>query len=283
MKKNIIIAILALVAIGSFSYAAYLTVKKPAVIPSPAATTEQTTTTSQPTDSTNIHVFSPKSGDEVGLPIKVLGEVRTFENGYVVRIKDAKGNILREESGTALNGDAGQFNLFQSEINYPLPTTSAGTIEVFDYSAKDGSEIDKVTIPIKFGLTNYTNIKIYFTNNIDNPNSKDCQAVSSVSRRVSQDKDIAANAIKELLLGPTTAEAAKGFYNSINTGVTLNSIKIDNGVATVDFNDVLQAGVSGSCQITAIRAQITQTLKQFPTVKSVVISINGNSQGILQP
>jgi len=35
--------------------------------------------------------------------------------------------------------------------------------------------------------------------------------------------------------------------------------------------------------VTAIRAQITETLKQFPTVENVVISIDGRTEDILQP
>jgi len=45
----------------------------------------------------------------------------------------------------------------------------------------------------------------------------------------------------------------------------------------------LQYQVGGSCRVSAIRAQIIETLKQFSTVKNVVISINGRTEDILQP
>ncbi|PIP22172.1 MAG: hypothetical protein COX38_02115, partial [Candidatus Nealsonbacteria bacterium CG23_combo_of_CG06-09_8_20_14_all_39_25] len=48
-------------------------------------------------------------------------------------------------------------------------------------------------------------------------------------------------------------------------------------------DEQLEFQVGGSCKVSAIRAQITQTLKQFPTVDEVVISINGRTEDILQP
>jgi spore germination protein GerM len=69
----------------------------------------------------------------------------------------------------------------------------------------------------------------------------------------------------------------------IPSGTKLNSLIIKNGVATVDFNTKLTDGVAGSCKVGAIRAQIEETLKQFPTITDVTISVNGVSEGILQP
>ncbi|MBP6976514.1 GerMN domain-containing protein, partial [Candidatus Dojkabacteria bacterium] len=70
---------------------------------------------------------------------------------------------------------------------------------------------------------------------------------------------------------------------NINDGVEILSLSISKGVAYVDLSNELQEGVGGSCKVTSIRAQITETLKQFSTVDSVVISIEGESEDILQP
>ena len=84
--------------------------------------------------------------------------------------------------------------------------------------------------------------------------------------------------------GPTEAEKASGYMTSINPGVEIQSVAISAaGKVRVDFDQTLQEGVGGSCRVGMIRWQITETLKQFPTVKEVVISINGNSEEILQP
>jgi len=41
--------------------------------------------------------------------------------------------------------------------------------------------------------------------------------------------------------------------------------------------------MGGSCRVSAIRSQITQNLLQFPTIKNVIISVNGRTEDILQP
>lgn len=51
----------------------------------------------------------------------------------------------------------------------------------------------------------------------------------------------------------------------------------------IDFDERLEFQVGGSCRVAAISAQIRETLKQFPQVKEVIISINGRTEDILQP
>jgi len=69
----------------------------------------------------------------------------------------------------------------------------------------------------------------------------------------------------------------------VSPGIKIQSLTIENGVAKVDFNAQLDAGSGGACRSAAIIAQISQTLKQFSTVNSVIISINGQTEDILQP
>ncbi|MBA7661011.1 hypothetical protein ES703_69021 [subsurface metagenome] len=63
----------------------------------------------------------------------------------------------------------------------------------------------------------------------------------------------------------------------------IQKLIIENGVAKIDFDEQLEFQVGGSCRVVAIRAQITETLKQFPTVDNVIISIDGRTEDILQP
>ncbi len=62
-----------------------------------------------------------------------------------------------------------------------------------------------------------------------------------------------------------------------------NGGSIKDGAAYVDFDKTLDQNVAGSCRVIAIRAEITQTLKQFPNVNDVIISIDGRTEDILQP
>ena len=63
----------------------------------------------------------------------------------------------------------------------------------------------------------------------------------------------------------------------------LQDLVIEDGVATADFNARLDEGVAGSAMVMAIRGQIEQTLLQFPTVDEVVISVDGETEEVLQP
>ncbi|HQK63893.1 MAG TPA: GerMN domain-containing protein, partial [Candidatus Staskawiczbacteria bacterium] len=113
-----------------------------------------------------------------------------------------------------------------------------------------------------------------------------CNKVFEVKRTIPKTEGVARAAIEELLKGPTQQEIKSGYYTSINSGVKLNDISIQKTnppSALVDFDDKLEFQVGGSCKVGAIRAQITQTLKQFPSIEDVIISINGRTEDILQP
>jgi hypothetical protein len=103
-----------------------------------------------PSASANIEVLAPLTGDSIKTGFVVKGNARTFENVVNVRLSDSNGNVLNETYTTANAPDVGQFGPFNVIINYTTDATE-GILEVFQYSAKDGSEIDKVIIPLQFG------------------------------------------------------------------------------------------------------------------------------------
>jgi spore germination protein GerM len=63
----------------------------------------------------------------------------------------------------------------------------------------------------------------------------------------------------------------------------LRKLTIVDGVATADFSKEMRAYGGGSLRVTLIRQQIERTLMQFPTVRQVVITIEGESEGVLEP
>lgn len=141
-----------------------------------------------------------------------------------------------------------------------------------------------------------TSVKVYFSNKIVDPNAEQCDLVSYVKREVQapvsanegglekiEEGEMIFLALKELLKGPTDQEIQSGFYTSINEGVEIESIYVENGQARIEFNEALNQGVAGSCRVIAIRSQIEKTVLQFPRIEKVIISINGNSEEILQP
>lgn len=103
--------------------------------------------------STNIIVYAPRMNERVGTPIVIEGEARVFENSVSYRLLDSKGGIIAEGFTTANSPDIGQFGPFRAELVYQAENDGAGTIEVFWYSAKDGTPADVVTIPVTYTRT----------------------------------------------------------------------------------------------------------------------------------
>ena len=125
-------------------------------------------------------------------------------------------------------------------------------------------------------------IRVFFMNNNLDPEIT-CNKVFPVERTIAETPAVGRAALEELFLGPAPAEALEGFTTSLNPGVQLNSLTIASGTAYADFSTELDKDIGGSCRVTAITAQIRETLKQFPTVQKVIISRNGDSETVLQP
>ena len=148
----------------------------------------------------------------------------------------------------------------------------------------------------------FKTISVFFSNVKNDPEALDCETTYPVERVLGRMTDneksalgeFAYLAVADLLKGPTEQEKAQGFFTSITAGARVQRVIIEGGIAHVDFNDRLNEGIArlaeasggaraGSCRVRAIRSQITETLKQFPEIKEVIISVNGESEGILQP
>lgn len=124
-------------------------------------------------------------------------------------------------------------------------------------------------------------VKTYFFNDSVYKNN-DCTETSPITRTVFDTKNLAEASLRLLLEGPTDAEIDNGYTSSIPRGVWLNSVKIEDGVASADFSKELSS-TAGSCNVIAITSQIEKTLLQFPTIKKVKISVEGKTEGILEP
>lgn len=232
----------------------------------------------------NIIVHMPKAGDGISAPIILRGEARVFENALNYEFVNEDGKILAKNFLTVQSPDIGQYGPFEAEIFFAQTFAQKTILNVFNYSARGGSKENVVKIPLTFnGDNELTVVKAHFSNSELSEGTDDCSKVYPVERLTPKTEKIATAAVLELLRGTTSKERDSGFMTSINQGVRLNKLTIQNGTAKADFNEQLDFQVGGSCRVAAIRAQITETLKQFPTVQNVVISINGSVDDILQP
>lgn len=94
-----------------------------------------------------IWVISPAAGEKVSSPITLHGSASVFEGTVNYRLKDDAGNILAEGFTTALMDEFYRGD-FDASIPFEPTAAGQGQLEVFTQSAMDGSEIDKVIIPV---------------------------------------------------------------------------------------------------------------------------------------
>ena len=97
-----------------------------------------------------ISVRQPRPHDLVDDPVVVCGVGTGFEGDLTARLRDASGRKLAEENVRA--GGTGIWGNFGKRLRLRrLPRDPRGTLEIFEHSAKDGSEIHKRVVPIVFG------------------------------------------------------------------------------------------------------------------------------------
>ena len=119
-------------------------------------------------------------------------------------------------------------------------------------------------------------IKLYY---YDEENDRDesgtilCSAAGlvAVERTIPSSQIPLTEAIELLLKGALTPdEEARGITTEFPLeGVTLKRVSIEDGAATLTFDDPLHKTSGGSCRASILSAQIEATAKQFPTVQEV--------------
>jgi Immunoglobulin-like domain of bacterial spore germination/Sporulation and spore germination len=90
---------------------------------------------------------SPLIGDRVSSPVTVSGTANVFEATVSLRILDENGDEIARTFTTATCG-TGCRGDYSVAVAYSVDHEQAGTIEVFESSAQDGSMINVVDIPV---------------------------------------------------------------------------------------------------------------------------------------
>lgn len=239
------------------------------------------------TNSENIKVFNLEVNQVVKSPLIILGEAAGwyFEASFPARIEDAGGNVLAQAPAQAKSDwMTTEFVPFETKLEFETPTTKTGFVVLMaDDPSGLNQNVEYIKIPVVFGAyaAETSEVKVFFSNSNLDPEVT-CVKVFPVARKIAKTEAIGRAALEALMKGPNQGEVVDGYQTNLNSGIKINSLKIQNGLAEADFSEELET-TGGSCRVSAIRAQITETLKQFPTVKEVKISINGRSEDILQP
>ncbi len=95
-----------------------------------------------------------------------------------------------------------------------------------------------------------------------------------VTRSEPKTAAVGAAAIDSLLGGPSATERAHGIGTLVPADTRRLGLDIGGGTATIDLSSEYQSG-GGSLSMTMRLAQVVYTLTQFPTVKRVVLRLDG--------
>jgi len=95
-----------------------------------------------------ILVESPLPFAEVTSPLRITGTANTFEASFVVNVTDGDGLIVYDEPAMATSG-SGTRGTFDVTATFDMPRSGVGSVIVFELSAKDGSQINVVEVPVK--------------------------------------------------------------------------------------------------------------------------------------
>jgi hypothetical protein len=94
-----------------------------------------------------IFVEQPAVGDLVSSPLVVSGTANTFEAQLMIRVRDASGASLMDQSVTATSG-SGTRGTFNETLSFTTASTTI-TLEVYEQSAASGLPIHVVKIPLR--------------------------------------------------------------------------------------------------------------------------------------
>lgn len=247
-------------------------------------------------ESEPIKLSYPTESETIFSPLEIQGEAIGgwfFEASFPIMLLDEQGNRIGISYAEAqADWMTPEFVPFKAHLEFETTVNQTGTL-VFEKANPSGLPENEDRFEIRLQLSpaletpasaeEQMTVKVFFPNNQKDPEMQDCSNVFPVERKIPKTVGVARAALNELFKGPTQAEATAGHITSLNEGIEIQRLFIENGVAYVDFNSKLEEAVGGSCRVVSIRSQIEQTLLQFSTVKEVVISIDGRTEDILQP
>ncbi len=234
----------------------------------------------------------PTANAEATLPLHILARVGKPGDQVMATLRWADGQELSRRY-ILLEGEDGGGLLVESlwwdadVPPLPFPATQPAALEI---RRADGTLLARQELTvISWDDPEAQTVTVYFLLG---------EVPTPVKLYVPKTVRVGTAALEELLWGPPTFSEA-GFITALplprevlsypgrgpdwGPRVRLLNLTIEDGVALADFSRELKAYGGGSARVLAISEQITRTLLEFPTVQRVVIAIEGETEGVLEP
>jgi hypothetical protein len=126
---------------------------QPAPAPSPPSTSAACPPNPSPTNPADpsMIVNAPLAGQRVTSPMPISGRARVFEAAVSIDVFDASGGLL-VHTFTMASGGAPALAPFAASVPFAVTREQTGCIRVFEASARDGSPVNVVQVPITLGF-----------------------------------------------------------------------------------------------------------------------------------
>lgn len=148
VAKWLVIAVIAMIVLIGLAFS----IQKPELVKNVPFIGPSATPT--PLSSANIVLTSPHMNQHVSKQFRIEGKARVFENVVSIRLKNKLTGVVYGQTSTMTDAsEAGQFGEFQTGVILNDGSLKTGTelvLEVFQASAKDGSDMDKIAVPLVF-------------------------------------------------------------------------------------------------------------------------------------
>lgn len=113
---------------------------------------DKQTNNTQSEQTVPISIDQPKANSTIETPFVISGRAYVFEGPLNYRITEDDGKVLQEGTISIPGVNAGKFSNYSVVIeNLGVPSSKRGNIEVYNLSAKTGSEDNLAYVPIRFG------------------------------------------------------------------------------------------------------------------------------------
>jgi hypothetical protein len=233
----------------------------------------------------------PAPGARVTLPLHILARVGQPGENLPITLRWGDGTKLLHTS-TVLLGEDGRGVLIDcldlpSKYLSQQPWTQAAQLEIGDTR---GAILAQQPVTLLHPDDPDTReVKLYWVVGT---------SLKTERRRIPQTGALEMAALGELLWGPGVHNSA-GFTTALPTPqqvltfsgrapdwgprVVLRSLRVVDGIARADFSKELRAYGGSSPQASLIHGQITRTLLQFPQIRDVQITIEGERDETLEP
>jgi translocator protein len=227
-----------------------------------------------------IQIENLRANDTIISPLLIKGKARGFwffEADFPIRLYDANGQLVATTiARTQSNWMTEDFVPFSAELKFEKPKTKSGTLVLEkDNPSGFAENADELRIPILFAEKTQKINLYYYNPELDKDESGNLMCsragLVAVEREIALSKTPIQDTL-QLLLSGQLGEQEKN--QGISTeypleGFSLKGASLEDGTLTLEFTDLNNKTIGGSCRVGVLWFQIEETAKQFPEVEQV--------------